>query len=290
MKPYFSHDICASHDEKCVQLMMRHGPAGYGLYWLLIERLASDDSYTQAVDYNRLGYDLRCPNTLVKSVVEDFGLFAFTVGNDGRERFYSESLMRRMQIKDEISAKRQAAAKKRWSTVGGSTHFEEKSCTCNANAHDESCKCNAIAWEKPCKEKKEMKVKKINPPISPKGKGSDFDFPFDENSDVAKRIYEYTNDPELRKRFLDYVRFQYDAGKTINEISIDLELKRHSELVREGCDPVKLLTEAIEGSWKKLHNYNDKPWEKNSQKNHSKKMSNADKVGSSEAFQQKSIF
>lgn len=250
MKQYFSHDLGARNDEKCVALRMVHGLAGYGLYWCLIERLAESSNYMCVKDYNMVAFDLRSDAKLVKSVVEDFGLFAFT--DDGK-CFYSESLLGRMRKKDETSAKRQAAAKKRWSADDDSTHSTHDQCKSNAIASETPCKINAIAYKKTCKEKK-VKEKKIKTPISPLGdQGSVFVFPFDEKSEVMERVREYTSDPELRKRFSDYVRFQYDAGKTVNVISIEIELKRHMELVEAGNDPVKIIEQSIEHGWKTMY-------------------------------------
>ena len=112
---YFSHDSNARNDEKLVGLRMKHGAAGYGVYFMLLERLREESSYTSVKDYNMLAFDLRVDASLIKSVIEDFGLFAFT--DDGK-CFYSESFSRRMGVKDEISIKRSEAGKrgnnKRW--------------------------------------------------------------------------------------------------------------------------------------------------------------------------------
>ena len=42
---YFSHDSDALQDEKCQRLVARYGPAGYGRFWMLCERLASCDGH-----------------------------------------------------------------------------------------------------------------------------------------------------------------------------------------------------------------------------------------------------
>ena len=105
---YFSHDSNARNDERILRLRMRHKAAGYGVYFMLLERLRDEADYSSAKDYNTIAFDLREDAALIKSVIEDFGLFEFT--DDGK-RFYSESFLRRMRIKDEISAKRVAKAK-----------------------------------------------------------------------------------------------------------------------------------------------------------------------------------
>jgi len=106
---YFSHDGNARNDSKIVRLRMKHGAAGYGVYFMILERLREESEYMSVKDYNMIAFDLRVDASLVKSVVEDFGLFAFT--EDG-ECFYSESFNRRMEVKDEVSRRRSEVGKK----------------------------------------------------------------------------------------------------------------------------------------------------------------------------------
>ena len=81
----------------------------------MIEKLRESKNYTLKADYNVLAFDLRADAAILKSVINDFGLFAFT--NNG-ECFYSESLNTRMQPLDEKRAKLSDAGKrgneKRW--------------------------------------------------------------------------------------------------------------------------------------------------------------------------------
>lgn len=111
MPNYFSHDANARNDEKLIRLRIRHKAAGYGVYFMLLEILRDKKDFVCLKDYNVIAFELREDAGLIKSVVEDFGLFAFT--EDG-ECFYSESLMRRMEKVDGVSAARRAAANRRW--------------------------------------------------------------------------------------------------------------------------------------------------------------------------------
>jgi len=106
---YFSHDANARNDSKIVRLRMRHGAAGYGVYFMILERLREDAQYMSVKDYEMIAFDFRVDAALVKSVVEDFGLFAFT---DDGERFYSDSFNVRMSAKDEVSRQRSEMGKK----------------------------------------------------------------------------------------------------------------------------------------------------------------------------------
>lgn len=111
MNNYFSHDSNARNSEKLIRLRVKHGAAGYGVYFMLLERLREEPSYVSVRDYNMLAFDLRADTALIKSVVENFGLFSFT--EDG-ECFYSESFCRRMREKDDKAAKARESVKKRW--------------------------------------------------------------------------------------------------------------------------------------------------------------------------------
>ena len=116
MNSYFSHDSNARNSEKLLAVRMTHGAAGYGVYFMLLERLRNESDYTSVKDYNMIAFDLRVSSQLIKAIVEDFGLFAFT--DDGK-RFYSEGFSKRMSIKDETKMKLSAAGRKgmerRWS-------------------------------------------------------------------------------------------------------------------------------------------------------------------------------
>ncbi len=106
---YFPHDSNARNDSKILRLRMKHGAEGYGIYFMLLERLREEPDYTSVKDYNTIAFDFRVSADKVKSIIEDFGLFAFT---ENGERFYSEKLVLRMGLKDDISKKRSEAGKK----------------------------------------------------------------------------------------------------------------------------------------------------------------------------------
>lgn len=148
---YFSHDSNARNDEKLIRLRMRHGAAGYGVYFMILERMRDANNYMCAKDYNLIAFDLRVDAALIKSVIEDFGLFVFA--NDGKY-FYSESFLKRMEVKDEVSDTRRKAALKRWKS-------REQECTTDANAMQMQCTTDANAMQE-SKESKESKERNIS--------------------------------------------------------------------------------------------------------------------------------
>ena len=124
---YFSHDSNARNDEKVIRLRMKHNAAGYGVYFMILERLREETNYMSVKDYNMIAFDLRVDAALVKSVIEDFGLFVFT--DDGKY-FYSDSFKRRMDIKDTLRRQRSEGGKigmeKRWNKRKTTPDAKEK--------------------------------------------------------------------------------------------------------------------------------------------------------------------
>lgn len=106
---FFSHNFNARNDNKVLNLRMALGAEGYGIFFMLLERLGEEAEYMSVKDYNAIAFDLRVDTSKIKKVVEDFGLFVFT--EDG-EYFYSESFNARMAIKDNVSKKKSIAGKK----------------------------------------------------------------------------------------------------------------------------------------------------------------------------------
>lgn len=136
---------------------MRWGAEGYGIYFMILERLREEPEYMSIKDYNMIAFDLRVDTGKVKSVIEDFGLFVFT--EDGKY-FYSESFRRRMLQKDEKSKKLSEAGKmgnlKRWNKYNSSIATQSPpDRICNKNSSQE-------------KERKEKERKGNHlPPLSP---------------------------------------------------------------------------------------------------------------------------
>ena len=120
---YFSHDCNARLDEKMLAVRIKHGVEGYGVYFMLIERLAEAANHRLNKDYEVIAFDFRCSADVVKAVVENFGLFSFT-----DSEFYSESLLRRMAKVDDIRQTRRESGKK-----GGTRKAEIEKNVANAN-------------------------------------------------------------------------------------------------------------------------------------------------------------
>ena len=119
---FFRHDFNAHEDERILDLRMEHGMEGYGVYWLLIELLASSSEYKLEASPKRIAFDQQ----VVSSVINDFGLFTVEGG-----LFYSKSLTIRMERLDEIKEKRASAGRKGGKVKANAKQMLSK---CQANA------------------------------------------------------------------------------------------------------------------------------------------------------------
>jgi hypothetical protein len=106
---YFSHDSNARNDEKMLSLRMKLGMEGCGVYWCIIEMLRDSTDYRMRMQCERIAFELHTKKEIVKSVISDFELF-----NNDNNYFWSESLLRRMEIKEKKSQKARESAKARW--------------------------------------------------------------------------------------------------------------------------------------------------------------------------------
>ena len=108
---------------------------GYGIFWAIIEDLYNNANALR-MDCDGIAYDMRVDTEIVRSIIQDFGLFVI----EG-ENFGSMSVQKRMDERDTKSKKARQNAFRRWDS-------DVK----DANAMPPQCDRNAI---------KESKVKDI---------------------------------------------------------------------------------------------------------------------------------
>ena len=155
MRSYFSHDSNARNSDKIMKVRMKLGAEGYGIFFMLIERLREEEGYKSTIDYDILAFDLRVEPEKVKQVVENYDLFKFT--EDGKY-FYSDSFNERMEMMDVRAQQRKSKAKKaaeaRWNKQSEDTSNAQelpKQCSSNAQAllnHANKIKLNKIKLNK----------------------------------------------------------------------------------------------------------------------------------------------
>ena len=104
---YFPHDCNARNDNKLIQLRMKLGMAGYGIYFGIVEMLMEANSYQLPLNFQAIAYDLRANAEEIEDVVKNYGLFKVNCTT-----FCSESLMERMKKREEVSKRRAESGKK----------------------------------------------------------------------------------------------------------------------------------------------------------------------------------
>ena len=102
---YFPHQYNAHDDEKLQQVIINHGLAGYAVFFLLLEYLGHKKDRVLSKDfYKVLSWNYRIDEDVVRSVVEDYGLFELSDNH-----FSSDGLNDRMAVLDDKIAKKRAA-------------------------------------------------------------------------------------------------------------------------------------------------------------------------------------
>jgi len=108
---WFSHDYNSRNDIKIKKLIDKHGFAGYGLFWAIIEELYNNDNVL-STDYKITLSDRKAKPEIIKSIVEDFELFVV----DG-EHFGSTSVESRLNERNSKSDKARDSANLRWKRI-----------------------------------------------------------------------------------------------------------------------------------------------------------------------------
>ena len=132
---YFPHQYNAHDDEKLKRVIMDHGLEGYAVFFLLLEYLGQkEDRVLTKEFYKILAWTYRLNEEVVRSVVEDYGLFELSDNH-----FSSDGLNARMAVLDEKIAKRKAAG-----ALGGAKRVANlKQNSSNAQAMLEESQANS---------------------------------------------------------------------------------------------------------------------------------------------------
>ncbi|WP_168198412.1 DUF4373 domain-containing protein [Crassaminicella thermophila] len=157
---YFSHDSNARHDPKILAMRSVYGSEGYGWYWILIETFREQENYKLKITkhvYNALAMQMQCnaeqAQCYVNDCINEFELFE----TDG-DFIWSNSLLKRMQNKEEKSEKARKAAQARWNKNKGNQGLEvNKESECNAGAMQTQCESNTLKESKGKESKRNKK-------------------------------------------------------------------------------------------------------------------------------------
>lgn len=107
---YFSHDYYARTDKKLQRVLMKETVTGIGIYWCLVEMLYEEKGYLMRSEYDCYAFALRTDTECLKRIVENYELFKFD-----DEKFWSESILSRLKIREDKSLKAAESARLRWS-------------------------------------------------------------------------------------------------------------------------------------------------------------------------------
>ncbi len=149
---YFSHDSNARTDPKIMAMMKAYGIEGYGRFWIIVESLSEQSDYKMELcewSIDALAMAMLCETDSAKKFVNDC-ISRFSLLKSDGAFFWSESLCRRMKVKEESRLKRVEAGRK-----GAETRWSDS----NAMAKPKQTHSGAIA--KDSKESKGDKVKEI---------------------------------------------------------------------------------------------------------------------------------
>lgn len=148
---YFAHDYNASQDPKILNMMSELGIEGYGLFWLLIEKLAEANGKLSLNDLKGLAFAWNIDSTILKSLVNDFQLFVV-----GDECFSSKRLNEHLKSRQKSAEIRSKAGR-----TGGLASAKQRLIKRQANVDDFQAK------------ERKVKESKVNTNMQPEGCGKE---------------------------------------------------------------------------------------------------------------------
>jgi len=112
MKEYFSHDYNARNDSKVVNLLMKKGLSGIGLYWCLSEMLYECNGFIMLNECERIAFELRINENEIFNIINEFDLF-----KKDKKKFWSDTILKRLDLRKEKSEKAKQSALVRWNNA-----------------------------------------------------------------------------------------------------------------------------------------------------------------------------
>lgn len=106
---YFSHDYNANNDVKILFMRQQLGMEGYGIYWFVIESLASAGGTLPLKIIPVLAMQMQATDVKVRAVVEAFDLFVI----EG-DAFFSLRLNEHIATRNNLIESGKKSAQKRW--------------------------------------------------------------------------------------------------------------------------------------------------------------------------------
>lgn len=110
---YFPHDYDPFQDMKMEPFVAKHGAAGYGVFWRLVEMLHSDTDHLLPLKpyvYESVANKLKLTPTLVEQIIEDC-ICKYCLFDGNGEFFWSNRVFKNVEKRKAISEQRSAAGK-----------------------------------------------------------------------------------------------------------------------------------------------------------------------------------
>ncbi|MFD2890026.1 Lin1244/Lin1753 domain-containing protein [Chitinophaga cymbidii] len=155
---WFKHDYNARLDPKLQRVLMKHGQAGKGVFWDLLEMLYEAEGYLSLSDCDSYAFNLRTDADTLLSIITDFDLF-----KQDDTRFWNERILSAIETRQAKSDKARIGAKVKWDNYANASKND-------ANVLQSQCNRNATAML----DNRSKNIENNNPPLSPlQGEGSD---------------------------------------------------------------------------------------------------------------------
>jgi hypothetical protein len=129
---YLKHDYNSRNDEKILKLRTTYGVEGFGIYWMILEKLAeSSEGRLLLSDIPAISYELHSQCERITDVIKSYGLFEIDANY-----FWSVRLMQDLRSRNEKSEKAKLSAKIRWNNkrAYNKSYYSAKRANKNANA------------------------------------------------------------------------------------------------------------------------------------------------------------
>jgi hypothetical protein len=133
-KYFFSHDYKARSDSKMMDCQMKFGMAGIGLYWCLVEMLYESNGFIMHSQCDRIAFEMRVHKDRIAELIQETDLF-----DSDSEKFWSNSVLERLEFIETKSKKGKDAAKKRWNNADASKK--------HADASNKNADASILQWE-----------------------------------------------------------------------------------------------------------------------------------------------
>lgn len=245
MSSYFPHYEQSRNDDKLFKVRRRFGVEGYGVYFMLLEKALESKNYKLERDYDFFGFEFRVDSKVVKSIVEDFGLFEF---DDDGKQFYSKRFLEHMNYKDDVSRKRSEAGRK-----GGEKKAENSDLEANAKQTDSKSIANAKQMpsiKTETKTKTETKnIKEKEKEKQEKEKATDKP----SRGELFSWLDTLEISSELRLRVEAFIEMRKKIKKPLTLKALQLVMVRLSELSILEEDQIKILENSIVGGWQSVY-------------------------------------